>query len=376
MSSAPRPLPEPVPHIGPILDERRRRQRFDPNELAVVLSHYELGVIEKIHVFPRGSPRAPKVRVRTHRGEYLLKRRAPGRDDPQRVAFAHGIQISLSGQGYPVPRLVGTREGNNSMLQLGERIYELFEFSPGRRYDGSPPATERAGAALATLHRLLADYRSPFEAPQSSYHGAAGVESRLARIPDAVSAQEPKTDVDRLRRTCSFLGEAYREAADRVDRCGFGSWPRGIVHGDWHPGNLLFAPGRGGPAVAAVLDFDSARLEPPVADVANAALQFSMRWPVGGQDPARGPLDLDLRRLRTLVRGYDHFRGRALDPEQLEALPWLMTEALVLESVIPIAATGTFGHLSGSSVLQMVEGKVQWMRPRAQELFREASEGR
>ena len=52
------------------------------------------------------------------------------------------------------------------------------------------------------------------------------------------------------------------------------------------------------------------------------------------------------------------------------ALPWLMTEALVLESVIPIAATGMFGGLSGSGFLRMVEGKVQWITPRADTLIR------
>ena len=56
--------------------------------------------------------------------------------------------------------------------------------------------------------------------------------------------------------------------------------------------------------------------------------------------------------------------------DELAALPWLMTEALILESVIPIAATGSFGHLSGSRFLRMVEGKVHWISPRADKLIR------
>ena len=54
------PLPEPLPHVGPILDDRSQRERFDAVELATVLSHYDLGVIWQIRVFPRGSRRAPK----------------------------------------------------------------------------------------------------------------------------------------------------------------------------------------------------------------------------------------------------------------------------------------------------------------------------
>jgi Ser/Thr protein kinase RdoA (MazF antagonist) len=152
------PPPEPLPHVGPILDERARRQRFDPHELAIVLSHYDLGVIEQIRTYARGSAQSPKVRIKTRRGVFLLKRRAPGRDDPYRVAFAHSIQLFLADRSYPVPRLMGTRETNNSMLQVGGRIYEVFGYKAGTRYDGSARATEHAGAALAMLHKLLADF--------------------------------------------------------------------------------------------------------------------------------------------------------------------------------------------------------------------------
>ena len=80
------------------------------------------------------------------------------------------------------------------MLQLEGRIYELFEFKAGLRYDGTPEAAEHAGRALATLHRLLLDYESPYEPPRSSYHGAAGIDAKLARIPAAVAARDPQAD--------------------------------------------------------------------------------------------------------------------------------------------------------------------------------------
>ncbi len=366
MSTA-EPLPEPMPHIGPILDHRVRPMRFDALELAKVLSHYDLGVIEQLRTYARGSPRAPKVRIRTRRGDFLLKRRAPGRDDPYRVAFAQSIQLHLVQHGCPVPKIIGTRDDNNSMLQLDDRIYEMFQYMPGIRYDNSPVSTQSAGHALATLHRLLADYQSPYEPPQSSYHAAAGIDAKLARIPEAVAAREPTADHRALDRTCRFLRKAYHQAAERVDETGFRSWRRGVIHGDWHPGNLLFKRAQG--PVSAILDFDSARVEPLMVDVANAALQFSVTWARDG-DPAAGPRDLDLSRLNRLMRGYDQASGNTIDSEELAALPWLMTEALVLESVIPIAATGSFGQLSGSSFLRMVEGKVKWITPRADELIR------
>lgn len=48
------------------------RERFSPGELAVVLSHYDLGVIESAKEFARGSRRSPKLLLQTARGRFLL----------------------------------------------------------------------------------------------------------------------------------------------------------------------------------------------------------------------------------------------------------------------------------------------------------------
>lgn len=351
-----------------MLDDRARRERFEPQELAIVLSHYDLGVLEQVRAFPRGSPRSPKVRIKARRGEFLLKRRAPGRDDPYRVAFAHHLQLYLAERGYPVPMLYGTRQSNNSMLQHGGRIYEMFEFRHGTRFDGTVLATELAGRALGTLHRLLDEYAPAYDPPRGTYHAAAGIDSTLRRIPEAVAAREPGVDRAALGRSSETLRDAYHQAARQVEQSGFRGWPHSIIHGDWHPGNMLF--GRdGGSAVTAVMDFDSAHAEPRMADLANAALQFSMKWAVG-QDPASSPADLDVERIRRLIRGYGQAVGNTIGTEQLSALPWLMTEALVLESIVPIAATGSFGRVSGSRFLGMIEAKVRWIEPRAEQLIR------
>lgn len=359
-----------APHLGPILEERSRPLRFEPRELAIVLSHYDLGVIEQIRVFSRGSPRAPKVCLRGRGGDFLLKRRAPGRDDPGRVAFAQAVQGHLAASGYPVPAIVPTRDGQ-PCLRLGGHTYEVFEFRPGVRYDGSIGGSAAAGDALARLHRALDGCRPPGDPPRTGYHGAVGIDAGLARIPEKVAAREPGTSIGGLRRTCEYLGDAYHEAALRVDQGGFRSWPAGIIHGDWHPGNLLYD---GNGRVSAVLDFDSARREPPAADLANGALQFSMIYAPQG-DPARSPEGLDRERLAALAAGY-RAAGGAVGPEAGAALPWLMIEALVLESVVPIAATGAFCGIPGSSFLQMIEAKVHWIIPRAGELVGLLGSGR
>jgi len=58
-----------APHLGPVVDDARDNgDRFEATELAVVLSHYELGVIRRIPNHRRGSRRAPKLRISAERG--------------------------------------------------------------------------------------------------------------------------------------------------------------------------------------------------------------------------------------------------------------------------------------------------------------------
>ena len=105
----------------------RERARFDAAELAVVFSHYDLGVIESITDFPRGSRRSPKVGVVCERGKFLLKRRSIERRHPDHVRFTHLVQEHLVKTGFPTPRLIVTRDRGLELLQIRDYLYELFE---------------------------------------------------------------------------------------------------------------------------------------------------------------------------------------------------------------------------------------------------------
>jgi homoserine kinase type II len=329
----------------------------------MVLSHYDIGVIESLKSFPRGSRRSPKVKIRSRHGEFLLKRRAPGQDDPYRVAFAHDLQLHLARVSYPVAGLVGTRDENNSMLQFNGRTYEMFHYVQGTRYDKSPAAASLVGQMLGHLHRLMIDFTTSYEPPVGGFHATPELDAKMALLPPAISAAEPGHNSHELHSTIDFLRVGYYDAARRVTEMGFESWPRGIVHGDWHPGNLLFRDGQ----IVGVLDFDSARIEPRAVDIANACLQFSMA--VGeNDDPATWPESLDAKLMRAVVRGYDQATDQPLSESERLAIPWLIVEDLIVESIVPIAATGSFARLPGSSFLQMVERKVKWLRPRAASL--------
>lgn len=325
-------------------------ERFGPRELSEVCARYELGQIGSIREFRRGSPQAPKVVIEAARGKFLLKRRSPRTSDPFRVAFVHGIQLFLNAHGFPTPAIIGTRDDNNSILQRDGMVYELFRFIEGEPPSGRDGEVASAGATLVRLHRLIVNHRPAWEAGVAPSRVGFDIDLALA----AVVERSPETAemVSKIRRPSAEAGHA-------LDHSDLSARETRIIHGDWHPGNLITRDEE----VVAVLDFDSARYAPPLVELANGLLQFSMTRV--GPDPACWPYEPDEKRLILFWNAYSGEQPNWLLPGDADLVPWLMIELLVAEAVRPIIETGRFGHLDAVTCLRMVERKCAWLRQNA-----------
>ncbi len=267
---------------------------FSSEELARVLSHYDIGVIHEVTPLSAGDRRAPKMVITSEQGKFLLKRRPKGKDDLYRVAFAHAVQTHLAKSDFPVASLVATCDEDNTILQINNHIYEFFRFVTGSRYDGSAEATVDSGRQLAKLHRYLADFASELKPLRGSFHDSSTVRRHLK----ATGVKKAAGTNRKLRKTAEILMTLYNASGVRVNELGFDSWRRQVVHGDWHPGNMLFSQRK----LTAVLDFDSTKLAPTVTDLANGMLQFSI---VGNRpNPADWPDYLDQAKLVQFLNGY------------------------------------------------------------------------
>jgi homoserine kinase type II len=341
----------------------RERATFNAAELGVVLSYYDLGVIESITEFRRGSRRSPKVGIVSQRGKFLLKRRAAARSHPDRVLFAHFVQVHLALAAYPLARLILTLDRGRTLVELRDRVYELFEFVAGEPFDWTPQEAHDAGKLLAQFYKGMESFEPPaaLPVPQGDFHDADEVRSGLSNIGSTLSSHDSFTgDEAELATIVQRLFDAYDRAADIVNRLGFNSMPEQIVHSDWHPGNLLFRKHK----VAAVLDYDSVRRSRRIVDVANGVLQFSM---IAHGDPATWPEEVDEERFNAFLAGFGSISPLS-DEERLSVLP-LMAEALVAECVHPIAETGSLGRWAGYRVLQMVDRKLAWLKSHGERLI-------
>lgn len=325
-------------------------QRFDPGELALVLRLYELGEVRSVRELRGGGAGSPKALVECARGRFVLKRRAPGRDNPFRVAFSHEVMLRLRGSGYPAPMLIGTRDENNSLAQAEGRVYELFAFVEGAPFARTPGESLDAGRRLAQLHALLAGFEPRFGGPPARRDPGVILREGLARLGDPVGAA----------RLHELVGEADR-------RLGASDSPLGLIHGDWHPGNMLFR----GDAVAGVFDFDGVHPGPMVADLAQGVAQFSIVRGAGG--PAAWGAEPDLPTLGRFWQGYQEAGG----PVRLGAgaAGPLIARSLAVEWA-QSAAAGLLGAQGPAmEMLGAVLRKAAWALEHAGEIERAARSG-
>ncbi len=329
---------------------------FSSEELVRVLSHYDVGIVHRVKPLTAGNRRAPKVIITADKGVFLLKRRPRGRDDLQRVAFAHAVQQHLASRFFPVTSLLPTADEHTTALSLENHIYECFPFVTGTRYDGSAEATREAGRQLAVFHKHLADFRAPGERSPWCFHDSAMVRRHLKLI-----SADKRTETSRkMQAVAQELLLRYDKSSRHVNEVGFSSWKRQVVHGDWHPGNLLYA----GQKIVAVMDFDSIRAAPPATDLANGMLQFSIV--ADRPNPADWPAHFDRDRIFQFLDGYREIIR--LSQRKRYGLVDLMIESMLAEAVLPVAATGFFGHHAGLDFLEMILRKTKWLRRHRHEL--------
>ena len=351
-----------TPRLGPLVDNETIAEEIEGQDLVIVLSRFAIGAIEKIVDYRKGSRRAAKMIVVTVKWQYLLKRRACGRDGRTQVDFAHAVQRRLAEHRFPVAGLIETIDGETFVEHEG-RIYELFMFIRGKRFDKSNPAAAESGRVLAHFHDILREFPNEQDM-KHSFHLNLSFLQKMEGVMESLSKQESADQLEGMDKTVSFLQSQYETANKKVSSVDFSSLPISIVHNDWHPGNMLYKDGE----IIAVIDFDSLCVSPRITDVANGALQFSMRMGDADQvddwaDSFRG------NTIQSLVQSYDQFTKLPLMASERLILPSLMVEALIVESFLPILKTGTFGRIRGSSFLRMVERKLRWLEPRAQRVI-------
>ncbi len=249
-----------------------------------VLSHYDVGRFKHAHRVEQGFVNENWV-VETERGRYFLKRRHPDLRDPVIISAQHALMAYLRRAGFPAPRVLSTADGA-TLLFLEDECYEMQEYIAGAPYDHRRPEhLEEAARTLGRYHVLVRGFAAP-ALDRGDLYSPVLLRANLGRLIDAWGLGSPEVPPDvRLQpeplpkqgvRPHDEIARLEAHADDLAARFAeHGTLPYLSIHGDYYAGNLLFA----GDRIVGVVDYDKARRQPRVVEMAEALIYFASPRP-------------------------------------------------------------------------------------------------
>jgi len=274
-----------------------------------VLDSYALGEFRIAWRVERGFVNENWV-VETDRGHYFVKCRHPDLRQPDVIRAQHALIAHLRQAGFPAPVVVPTVGGETFLLLDGE-VFEIQEYVKGDHYDHSRQAHFREAALMLGLYHA----RVQSFAPQAlrdlgELYTSAILRANLTRL---IGAWELDSNLAQIVRQL----EAH--ADDLAGRfADHGALLHLVIHGDYYAGNLLFDRNCGGDRIIGVVDYDKARWQPRVVELAEALIYFASPRP-GHLKHLVYPGVLEWE---PLTRFLHHYAGViTLDENEARALP-------------------------------------------------------
>jgi Ser/Thr protein kinase RdoA (MazF antagonist) len=293
-------------------------ERLNANEVAALLAQqYGLtaaGVdVRAIQAGP--SSQAWRIDVRGDRRSFCLKdnkERSEGR-----LRAEHAFTAALREAGFGLaPEVVACTAGDTVVLQDGRAyaLYRFIESDPVFNWTVGGWGKEEAraaGAALAEFHAYGERCREALT--------TVGAAVRLGELRPGLAESEPATAQNLrewglavLRRASGLFPDDVMIRLgnfEEVLRSAFvvlsDVRTHGMIHGDFHPGNVLFSSGH----VVGLLDYEYCRIDSRLFDVAYATMTFSFEH-------------MDAAYALALLDGYNSKNefGAALNIAQLQPL--------------------------------------------------------
>jgi len=268
-----------------------------------------------------GSILRPVVEVDGRR--YLVRWQSPELSEAD-LRFRHAFMAHLRDAGLPVPGLLARPDGVTHAI-TDNGLYEVQEWLDGRQFASEDAAgeaeLESAARTLSKLHQASATFQwQPYRWPEDrSADGLA--RSYIALIQQAARREEAsvavRSGLTRIAEACEGRREAAASALATEP-----APPQLHIHGDYQAHNLRF----GASKVSAIYDFDAARWDTRLLELAYSLLYFTgVRW-----DDAFSPTPplvddgLDILRVHRYLGAY----GREAPPAEGEAP--LLADALAL----------------------------------------------
>lgn len=190
-----------------------------------------------------------KLVVSTDCGTFLVK---TYKNDPvilDALRFQHRLSEHLDKNKLPVARIQTAKNGMK-IVEQGTWALELQEFVAGGSMRVGHQTLATSADVLGRFHEVCRDFPCPHRDSRMWRFSEVPREAFAALFHAAKAEEDPQEAIDLCNRLALFL----RDAAAELSLAMRSRFETGLIHGDWHGGNLMFQ----GEELRAIIDLEFA----------------------------------------------------------------------------------------------------------------------
>jgi len=239
----------------------------------VIRHHYNVGHVDRPEPLRAAHQRRHrKLVVNTNLGKFLAKtyRRDPYVLDALR--FQHRLSDHLAGNALPVAKIQPSTSGKR-IVEIDNWALELQELVEGEPMKVSSETIAISAESLGRFHEVCRDFPRP-ERDTRMWRFSEVPRDSFGKLYQRAQAEAIKARVDQH---CNRIALFLRDASQALSWEARNRFETGLIHGDWHGGNLIFQ----GDHLAAIVDLefagDGCFLEDLAYAVSNLCVRTTMK---------------------------------------------------------------------------------------------------
>ncbi|MFM1920546.1 MAG: hypothetical protein RLZZ303_2180 [Candidatus Hydrogenedentota bacterium] len=310
----------------------------------VIRKYYDLGEVSMPEQLAAAHQRRHrKMTVETDAGKFLIKtyKREPVVMDSLR--FQHRLSNHLLKNGVPVARIQPTRQGT-TIVEMDTWALELQSFIVAGQMRLTESTLKASANALGRFHLVCRDVPCPPRDAQK-WRFSEVPRDLFKRLYDLAATQAPSAS---LQEHCNTIGAFLQEASQMLSESKRGQFETGLIHGDWHGGNLLFHEDE----LRAVVDLEFAGDGCYLEDIAYAISNLCVRT----------SMDVDKLALRTNLLLDTYQRHRTLSWSEEVAVYYAVgVKHVATVSYQSVQAGGQIAGYTAAQWVQRLAVQCEWL---------------
>jgi len=314
----------------------------------VIAEHYDLGDVQEPQMLEAAHQRRHlKLVVDTSEGKFLVKTYNRLPEILDNLRFQHRLSAFLEENELPIAHIQEAKNGKK-IIEQDKWAMELQRFIPGDAMKITSKTLPEASKALGKFHHVCRDYPVP-ERDARKWRFSEVPREMFAQLYAEAQRQGGSPGLDKQ---CNTIALFLQESTNELSWGAFDLFETGLIHGDWHSGNLIF----NGNTLGAIIDLEFAGDGCYLEDLAYALSNLCVRTAVDEERLEQ--------RTEMLLHHYQEFR--TLSPSEEKALYFAVGIKHIATVCFQIKQLD--GKVAGYNAVEWIEKlsiQMQWLTDRA-----------